>query len=201
MISGRALASRSIILAALLLVGAAACGSDEVAPFAGARRAPAPSLSATLPTTDGEVFEFVAADDEVLLVYFGYTSCPDVCPTTLADVSFARTELGDDADRVDLAMVTVDPGRDDAATLSDYVNSFVPGSIALRTDDDDELRSAAAEFGVFYEVTTLDDGTVDVIHSGTLFAVDDQGQLTASWSFGTPASDFVNDLDILLSET
>lgn len=200
MIPTRTAVSR-VLVVALFLVGASACGSDESAPFAGARRAPAPALSATLPTADGDVFEFVAAEDEVLLVYFGFTSCPDVCPTTLADVSFARSELGDDGDRVDLAMVTVDPGRDDAATLSDYVNSFVPGSTALRTDDDDELRSAAAEFGVFYEVNTLEDGTIDVIHSGTLFAVDDQGKLTASWSFGTPAGDIVNDLDILLDET
>lgn len=124
-----------------------------------------------------------------------------MCPTTLADVSFARTELGEAGERIGLAMVTVDPGRDDEQSLSDYVNSFVPGSIGLRTDADEELRAAAAEFGVFYEVNTLDDGTVDVIHSGTVFAVDDEGALTASWPFGTPATDLVNDFDILLSET
>ena len=51
-----------------------------------------------------------------------------------------------------------------------------------------------------YEVTTLEDGTVDVLHSGSLFAVDDSGQLTASWAFGTPSADLMNDIDILLSE-
>jgi len=188
-----------ILLAASFLT--AACGSEAAAPFSGTRRSPAPALSATLPTVAGEQFEFVADDGGVLLVYFGYTSCPDVCPTTLADVSFARAELGDDGERVDLAMVTVDPDRDDGEVLTNYVNSFVAGSTAIRTENDDDLQAAAAEFGVFYEITTLEDGTIDVLHSGSLFAVDDQGELTASWPFGTPSSDILNDLDILLSET
>ena len=105
------------------------------------------------------------------------------------------------AANVSPTMITIDPNRDSAETLNDYVNSFVPGSTAVRTDNDDELQAAASEFGVFYQVDELEDGTIDVAHSGTLFAVDDQGKLTASWPFGTPAADLLNDLDILLSET
>lgn len=195
---------RRVALVVAAVIGlasvATACG-DDPAPFAGARRSPAPALEATLPTVDGDPFGFRAGDDEVLLVYFGFTFCPDVCPTTMADVGMVMNELGAEADRVELAMVTVDPGRDDPESLAAYVDSFVPGAVALRTENDDELRAAAAEFGVYYEVTTLDDGTIDVAHTGSLFAVDDQGRLAASWAFGTPSTDLLNDLQILLDET
>lgn len=153
-----------------------------------------------MPTVDGADFAFEAVDGGVLLVYFGFTACPDVCPTTMADISRVITDLGDRSERVDLAMVTVDPGRDSEAILSNYVTGFVPGGVALRTEDDSVLRVVADDFGVVYEVNTLEDGTVDVLHSGSLFAVDDSGQLTASWAFGTPATDLMNDIDILLSE-
>ncbi len=197
--------TKTLIQTIALIVGAllalSACSEEAAAPFSGTRRTPAPVIESTLPTVDGDIFEFVAEEDSVLLVYFGFTFCPDVCPTTLADLSFARTELGDQSDMVDLAMVTVDPNRDDAESLSNYVESFIPGSIALRTDDDDVLRSAANEFGVFYEVTETAEGEIDVAHSGTVFVIDDQGKLTASWPFGTPATDMANDLDILLQES
>lgn len=184
-----------------ILLFASACSEEAAAPFSGTRRTPAPLIESSIPTADGADFDFIAEKDNVLLVYFGFTFCPDVCPTTLADISFARNELGDRSEMIDLAMVTIDPGRDDGTTLTNYVNSFVPGSIALRTDDDAVLRSAAEEFGVFYQVEALEDGDFDVAHSGTLFAIDDQGKLTASWPFGTPSLDMVNDLEILLSET
>ncbi len=188
-------------LLGLLLLTLTACGEEAAAPFSGTRRTPAPTLASTLPTAAGDEFAFIADEGNVLVVYFGYTSCPDVCPTTMADVSFARNELGDRGELIDLAMITIDPNRDSAEILNNYVNSFVPGSTAVRTDNDDELQAAASEFGVFYQVDELEDGTIDVAHSGTLFAVDDQGKLTASWPFGTPAADLLNDLDILLSET
>ena len=191
----------AIALLLSILLFASACSEEAAAPFSGTRRSPAPLIESSIPTAEGVDFDFIAEKDNVLLVYFGFTFCPDVCPTTLADISFARNELGDRSEMIDLAMVTIDPGRDDGTTLTNYVNSFVPGSVALRTDDDSVLRSAAEEFGVFYQVEALEDGDFEVAHSGTLFAIDDQGKLTASWPFGTPSLDMVNDLEILLSET
>ncbi len=195
----------ALLTTTALLIGfvlaLSACGEEAAAPFSGTRRTPAPQIESSVPTVDGASFDFVAEEDNVLLVYFGFTFCPDVCPTTLADISFARNELGDRGDMIDLAMVTIDPGRDSGEVLTNYVTSFVPGATALRTEDDAVLRTAAEEFGVFYQVELLDDGDFEVAHSGTLFAIDDQGKLTASWPFGTPALDMVNDLEILLSET
>lgn len=194
---GRAVAAVCLLFA--LSWFAAACG-DDLGPFAGARRLPAPIIQSTMPTVDGAPFVFEAVDDGVLLVYFGFTSCPDICPTTLADVAFAEGDLGDQRERVDLAMVSVDPERDQPEVLRGYVSSFVADATALRTDDDAVLRAAAAEFGVFYEIVEAADGSVDVLHSTSLFAVDDKGQLVASWPFGTPSADLANDLRILLEE-
>ncbi len=188
--------------ALLLLTG---CGGSSEAVFAGSRRDPAPAVDEVgLPAVDpagaSEPFSFIADDGDLLLVYFGYTSCPDVCPTTLADVAAARTKLGDDGERIELAMATIDPERDTPDVLSAYVGGFVPGSVALRTENDADLQAAADQFGVFYEVSTDDDGVIEVLHTGTLFGVDDSGTLVASWPFGTTTSDLTSDLEILLKE-
>ncbi len=148
----------------------------------------------------GEELPFRAEDGHVLLAYFGYTHCPDVCPTTLADVRSALADLGDDADRVDLAMATIDPDRDTGDVLTPYVRSFVPDAHALRTTDDDQLQVAADLFGVTYDVSTDDAGEVEVTHSGFLYAVDDQGRLLVSWPFGTPSEDVAHDLELLLDQ-
>lgn len=194
----------AIVLAAIAVVSG--CGGSEAAPFAGSRRDPAPTvgsvpLPAVAPGVEDTPFPFVADPGHILLLYFGYTSCPDVCPTTLADISAARVRLGEDGDRVQLAMATIDPERDTPEVLSAYVGGFVPGGVALRTEDDAQLQEAADLFGVFYEVAEDETGTIEVLHTGTLFGVDDQGTLVASWPFGTPSSDLTSDLAILLAET
>ncbi len=192
---------------AVVFVGflTASCGGSTEAVFAGSRRDPAPQVdSVELPSVaaDGAStpFRFVADEGDILLMYFGYTSCPDVCPTTLADVAAARAAMGDDGERVELAMATIDPERDTAEVLSTYVNGFVPGAVALRTDDDAQLQAAADLFGVFYEVSTTSDGTIEVLHTGTLFGVDASGTLLASWPFGTTPADLTNDLELLLKD-
>lgn len=136
---------------------------------------------------------------KVKLVFFGYTSCPDVCPTTLSIVKSAKNQLGDDGDRVDLAMVSVDPARDTAEIMPKYVSSFVPGGHALRSDDPAQLAAAASAFGVTYSVTTAADGTIEVTHTGAMFAVDDAGEVVLTWPFGVTTDDVLGDLRILLA--
>ena len=184
---------------------AAACGGDEPGgEIRGIQRTPSRRWArrrSPTSATDGAELSFVAPEGELLLVYFGYTHCPDVCPTTLADVRSALGDLGDDADRVDLAMATIDPDRDTGDVLTPFVQSFVPDAHALRTTDDAQLQAAADLFGVTYDVTEGDDGEVEVTHSGFLYAVDDQGRLVVSWAFGTPAEDVAHDLELLLDQT
>ena len=187
-----------ILTGVMLVVAGCGTGTHELAGFI---REPTPNVAdVSLPdvSDDGEPFVFQAPQDGLLLVYFGYTACPDVCPTTLSDVRKALGEIGSDADRITLAMATVDPMRDVPEVITGYVQSFVPGSHALRTEDDEVLRSVADVFGVYYDVSTNDEGKVEVVHSGALYAVDSSGELKVTWPFGTEWSDLAADLEFLL---
>lgn len=150
---------------------------------------------------DGSRMRLSAADGELLIVYFGYTHCPDVCPTTLADLRSALRQLGSDAKRVQVAMVTVDPGRDTPAVLRGFLQSFVHDGRPLRTDDDDELRRVAERFGASYLVTTDPDGNVEVTHSATTYVVNQRGEVAVAWPFGTHADDIAHDLRVLLRKS
>lgn len=109
-------------------------------------------------------------------------------------------DLGDDAARVDLAMVTIDPARDTDDILVGYVQSFVDGAHALRTTDDSALRAVTEAFGASYSVTTAADGAVEVAHSGAMYVVDPSGTVTLTWPFGVTSDDIRGDLAQLLEE-
>lgn len=191
-------------LGALAAAGIAitGCGGED-RELVGYTREPAPDVAdVALPDVadDGREFAFRAPAGGLLVVYFGYANCPDVCPTTLANVRGARQDLGDDAERVSLAMVTVDPERD-TDVLAEYVRSFVPAAHALATDDGGDLQAAADRFGVSYQVAERPDGEVEVAHTDHLFAVDDAGTLVLTWPSGTERQDLAGDLEQLLRDT
>jgi protein SCO1/2 len=196
--------SRGIVAAVALVVtiASSACGSSEHQ-YAGIQREPAPVVDGdSLPdaAASGTPMELRAATGGLLLVYFGYTLCPDVCPTTMSDL---RLALGDmrqaDRSQVHVAMVTVDPERDTATVLKRYVRSFINDGSALRTDDRELLARVARAFGASYGVTKKPDGTVEVSHTAFVYAVDDEGRLLLQWSFGTPWQDIHDDLVALLA--
>ena len=190
----------AIIVAAATM--ATACGNDEPSEPTGFRRDPAPDVGQfSLPdvANGGEEFAFRADPGEVLVVYFGYTNCPDFCPTTLSDLKLARNRLDEaDQDRIEVAMATVDPGRD-LPILADYVGSFFDDGHALGTDDAARLAEVAAPFGAGYDVRETADG-IEVDHTTWLYAVDDDGELALTWQFGVTIDDLKNDLEILLAE-
>jgi protein SCO1/2 len=195
-------------VAAVAVLTTTACGGGDDHELVGLTRDPEPQVDDT-PLPDvadgGKPFTFKAPAGGLLIVYFGYTNCPDVCPTTLADLKVALADLGDDASRVATAMVTVDPQRD-TAVLADYVQSFVPGAHALATDDQAALQAVAGPFGVSYSVTTSPTGEVQVAHSSYLFAVDDAGKLVLTWPVTadaettTSAKDLAADMEQLLRD-
>jgi protein SCO1/2 len=207
-------ARRLLVAAAVLALGPAtascASGDDEATPpesgdsaLSGYTVDPPESVAAVaLPGTAGEGDVAMAAPAGGLrLVYFGYTSCPDVCPTTMSDIRRALSELPEkDRERVSVAMVTVDPARDTPERLTDYVRNFVADGIALRTEDPDLLRSAADAFGADYGVTTAEDGEVEVSHTADLYAVDDQGTVLVRWPFGTDYQSLASDFGTLLGD-
>lgn len=189
-------------LACLLATSVVACGGADDYQVGGWVREPLPNVNTVaLPdVANGDApFEFRAPPGEVLVVYFGFTFCPDVCPTTLSDLQAALTALGDDAQRVEVAFVTVDPGRDVGDKLTGYIGFFTDGrGHALRTADPELLALAAEPFGVEYEVRTDADGEIEVGHTASLFVVDDQGRLLLTWPFGTTPEVLAADLAWLL---
>ncbi len=139
-----------------------------------------------------------AAEGRLLLVYFGFLNCPDVCPTTLADLRAALRRLpAAEADRVDVAFVTVDPDRDGPAELAAYLPAFLPRFHALRAESA-ALRPALDAFLASAEVTSGADGEVEVAHSAVLYAVDAAGRVVVEWPFGTSATALADDLRVLL---
>lgn len=139
-----------------------------------------------------------AAEGRLLLVSFGFLNCPDVCPTTLADLRAALRRLpAAEADRVDVAFVTVDPDRDGPAELAAYLPAFLPRFHALRAESA-ALRPALDAFLASAEVTSGADGEVEVAHTAVLYAVDAAGRVVVEWPFGTSATALADDLRILL---
>lgn len=193
---------RRSVVAALSMLALVACGGGDDRELVGYTREPAPAVD-TLSLPDvadgGAAFSFRGPEDGYLIVYFGFTNCPDACPTAMATVGGVREDLADDGPPIDLAMVSVDPDRD-LDVLAGFVQGFVPDAHALATADDAALRRAADTFGVSYEVTTGADGEVDVAHSDHLFAVDDAGRLALTWPSGVSRDDLVADLRQLADE-
>lgn len=189
----------AVALGMLLLT---ACGDNgKEVTLSGYELSPPPSVAAlSLPDAshDDASFDFVAPDGHLLLVYFGYMSCPDVCPTTLNEVRKALGQLGDAASRIDLAMTTIDPQRDTGENLTKYVQGFVAGAHALRTDDDDLLAAVAKGFGASYSVATNDAGEIEVSHSASLYAVDPTGTIVLTWPYGIEGPAMAADLKVLL---
>lgn len=186
---------------AVLIIGA--CGGDgnSDSALSGIVREPAPQVDlVSLPSLSdpGTDIEFRADEGEIQVVYFGFTNCPDVCPTTLADLTVALRMLDpEEADAVDVVMVGVDPKRDNEV-LDQYVTTFISDAVAAGSDDAELLAEAGEPFGASWEVRTTDDGDIEVDHSPFLYAVDDQGRLVLTWQFGASSQDMADDLSTLL---
>ncbi len=163
---------------------------------------PSEVAAVSLPLADGSgEFSMVAEPGGLEIVYFGYTFCPDVCPTSMSDVRRALAELPEaEAERVGVSVVTVDPARDTPEVIESYVTNFVADGQALRTEDDMVLRSAADAFGANYSVETNAEGDVEVSHTAELYAVDDSGTVVMQWPFGTSYESLARDLRSLLGE-
>ena len=192
----------ALALALLPARGAGEAGGGERLSGSAPRdRAPVGSLALTEVHSgrSDEPFHFKAASGHVLFVYFGYTTCPDVCPTTLSDLEHALRRLAAAARRVDVAFVTVDPQRDVPEVLEPYVASFVRGAHPLRPRTQQELSSVEHAFGASSTVTVSPDGRVDVTHSAISYIVDDRGRIVDQWAFGTTPAAMASDLRILLN--
>jgi protein SCO1 len=116
-------------------------------------------------------------------VFFGFTRCPEVCPTTMAEMSAALTELGDQGKDLRVFFVTVDPERDTAEFLKDYLSSFDPRIEAL-VPNAEELAAMARAFRAFYAKSPTSDGGYTMDHTATVFLMNRQGKLASTISYG-----------------
>jgi len=138
---------------------------------------------------------------KVVVVFFGFTQCPDVCPTTLADLAETMRRLGSDAGRVAVLFVTVDPERDTAELLAQYVPAFDPRFVGL-SGDAAAIERTAKEFKVLYQKQPgKTPGSYSMDHSAGSFVFDPQGRLRLYVSHGQGPDVFTHDFRALLSES
>lgn len=135
---------------------------------------------------------------KVVVVFFGYTQCPDVCPTTMAELAETMKQLGPDADKVQVLFITLDPQRDSQALLAKYVPAFDPRFLGLRGSDA-ETAQVAKDFKVFYQkVPGKEPGSYTIDHTAASYVFDPQGRVRLFVRHGQGPAPLVHDLRMLI---
>lgn len=137
---------------------------------------------------------------KIVVVFFGFTHCPDVCPTTLAELANVMKQLGADAKRVQVLFVTVDPERDTQALLAQYVPAFHPSFLGLYGDAA-QTTATAREYKIVYEKRPNPKGGYTVDHSAGTFIYDSDGRLRLFANYGMGADALAHDIQALLRES
>lgn len=159
---------------------------------------PAPPLD--LSDQYGKPFSLDEQRGNVVLVYFGYTTCPDLCPTTLSDFQVVKEELGADAERVRFVLATFDPERDTAARLREYLAFFDPDFIGLRGDEA-ATTAFKRNYGVAVKRVEYPDSATGYLldHTALVYAIDPEGQLRLAYPYGTDPALIAEDVRQLLN--
>jgi protein SCO1/2 len=160
---------------------------------------PAPEIELT--RDNGASFTLSEMRGNVVLLFFGYTSCPDVCPTTMAELKQALEELDEnDAKQVQVLFVTVDPERDTPERVQEYVNHFNSDFIGL-SGTESELTEVWKKYGVFRENVEGNSAAGYLVnHTARVTLIDRDGNLRLSYAFDTPVDSIVHDLKLLFKE-
>lgn len=152
---------------------------------------PAPAFSLVADT--GERAALADFEGQAVLLYFGYTFCPDICPASLAELADAVSLLGEDRDRVQVAMISVDPVRDTPGLLGEYVDHFDESFIGL-TGSEAEIAAVAESYNVFYEPAEGTAAGYLVDHWAGVMLIDPDGRLVELFSYGTTSEDIAADI-------
>lgn len=154
-----------------------------------------------LPDSDGHIRTVGDFKHKVVVLVFGYTHCPDVCPTTLADLSQAMQQLGASAQQVQVLFVTVDPARDTPTVMAQYTRAFDPHFIALVPQTDAQLKQVTHDFRIYYakaDGSKPGDYTID--HTAASYVFDRDGKLRLFVKDAQGAGSWVHDLRLLLEQ-
>ena len=195
--------SRRLILQALsasAALGLASCSKQAAPQFNGIDITGAEyARELALPDVDGRQRSLADFKGKVTVVFFGYTQCPDVCPTTMLELSEVKKALGADGARVQGVFVTLDPERDTPEVLKAYVNNFSPDFVALRGSLD-QTKAAAKAFKVYFaKVPGKTEGSYTVDHTAGSYVFDAQGKVRLFTRYGTGAEALKHDLELLLA--
>jgi protein SCO1 len=154
----------------------------------------------SLPDTEGRVRTLADWKGKLVVVFFGFAQCPDVCPTTLAELAAVRKQLGDDGARVQVVFVTLDPERDTSQVLRAYVASFGTDIVALRGTPEATL-AATKEFKVFFaKVPGKTESSYTIDHTAGAFVFDTKGQVRLFVRYGAPPNGLAADMKTLLAQ-
>ncbi len=161
---------------------------------------PKPAPAIALVNSSGQKFDLTALKGRLVIVFFGYTYCPDVCPATLSQLRQVMTGLGSQAEQVQVGFVTVDPQRDTPEILQRYLSAFGPRFTGL-SGGEAELEAVWKAYGVYRAIRPVGDTqayTVD--HTARLYVIDVNGNLRMTYPMGTGIDEIVQDLKYLLKE-
>ena len=154
-----------------------------------------------LPDAEGKPRNLGEFKGKVVVVFFGYTQCPDVCPTTMAELSQVKRSLGADGERLQGIFVTVDPERDTGVVLKAYADNFNAGFIGLRGNAE-QTQQAAREFKVFFaKVPGKTESTYTIDHTAGSYIFDPQGRIRLFSRHGAGPKALEDDIRALLRES
>ena len=189
--------SRILLIAAAFLAGLALC-FGVVLIVAGRLSSPVAQIAAIggpfkLTDQNGKVITEQDLKGHPFLVFFGFTHCPDVCPTTLFEVSEVMRALGPDAERARALFITVDPERDTPAVMNDYLSSFDPHLSGL-TGDPAEIAAVAKAYRVYFKKVPLDEGGYTMDHTAIVYLMDKTGRFVSPFNLKRPIEAAAGDL-------
>ena len=152
----------------------------------------------TMPDTSGVMRDAKSYPKQLQLVFFGFTQCPDICPAALSEVSEALRLVGQDAENVQVLMITVDPERDNPTVLSSYLAAFSPDFKGL-VGSPQQLNQTASSFKAFYAKSPLPDGNYTMDHSTSFYLLDQDGKPRVLLSHQAGAAAIAHDIKALLN--
>ena len=151
----------------------------------------------SLKDVDGRQRDLAEFKGKVLFVFFGFTQCPDVCPTTMSELAEVRRRLGPDGDRVQGIFISIDPARDTPQVLKAYLNAMDPSFVGL-TGTSEQIEAAAREFKVFYQKVPTSAGNYTMDHTAGAYVFDPDGQVRLFVRYGMGVDKVTADLKQLL---
>ena len=154
----------------------------------------------SLPDADGKTRTMKDFAGKVVVVFFGFTQCPDVCPTTLAEVSAVKKALGADGDKLQAVFITIDPERDSAAVLKSYVANFDSSFVALRAETPAALAAVAKDFKIYYKRSEGKSATsYSMDHTAASYVFDPKGRIRLFTRYGSGVEALTSDVKQLLA--